>query len=116
MYEDDEPELLLTYNHVSQFKLLTGESSSEFDIYWNSAPQSVVCAFPYILAFTPDSIEIRLLVNGNLVHTMTAPRLKLISSKCDMYFTSVEGVNMNARENNNTPLASPVLPPTAGKI
>jgi hypothetical protein len=40
-----------------------------------------VCAFPYVLAFTQDTIEIRLIINGNLVHTMTMPELGLITSK-----------------------------------
>lgn len=40
-----------------------------------------VCAFPYILAFTTDSIEIRLVVNGNLVHTAVVPELQLVASR-----------------------------------
>ena len=40
-----------------------------------------VCAFPYVMAFTPDTIEIRLIINGNLVHTTTMPDLTLITSK-----------------------------------
>lgn len=40
-----------------------------------------VCAFPYILAFTTDSIEIRLVVNGNLVHTAVVPDLQLVASR-----------------------------------
>jgi hypothetical protein len=40
-----------------------------------------VCAFPYILAFTPDTMEIRLVVNGSLVNTMTMPNLQLVTSK-----------------------------------
>lgn len=47
-----------------------------------------VCAFPYIIAFTSDSMEIRLLVNGNLVHTLSMPRLQLLASKSDVYFCS----------------------------
>lgn len=47
-----------------------------------------MCAFPYIIAFTDDSIEIRLLVNGSLVHTATMPELQLISSKRDIYFAT----------------------------
>ena len=46
-----------------------------------------VCAFPYIMAFTPDTIEIRLIINGNLLHTMTMPKLFLISSKVCMNLT-----------------------------
>jgi hypothetical protein len=41
----------------------------------------VVCAFPYIFAFTTDSMEIRLIINGNLVQTMVLPKLALICSK-----------------------------------
>ncbi|XP_074653894.1 GTPase-activating Rap/Ran-GAP domain-like protein 3 isoform X3 [Tubulanus polymorphus] len=90
IYEDDEPELLLCYNHVSHFQKLNDQSSEEFDFLWNSAPQpqGIVCAFPYIMAFTPDTIEIRLIINGNLVNTMTMPKLFLITSKCDIYFAS----------------------------
>lgn len=40
-----------------------------------------VCAFPYILAFTTDSIEIRLVVNGNLVYTAVVPELQLSASR-----------------------------------
>lgn len=40
-----------------------------------------VCTFPYIIAFTTDSMEIRLIINGNLVQTMNMPKLTLISSK-----------------------------------
>lgn len=40
-----------------------------------------VCAFPYILAFTTDSIEIRLVVNGNLVYTAVVPELQLAASR-----------------------------------
>ena len=40
-----------------------------------------VCAFPYILGFSENSIEIRLMVNGNLVHTQSVPHMKLITAK-----------------------------------
>ena len=66
---------------ISHFQKLTEESSNEFDFRWNSEPKDIVCAFPYVLAFTPDSIEIRLIINGSLVHTMTMPDLTLITSK-----------------------------------
>jgi CNH domain len=63
-------------------------STSEFDFTWNTSPTSIVCAFPYVIAFTADSMEIRLLVNGNLVHTVSMADLQLITSKRDIYFAT----------------------------
>ncbi|KAK3611810.1 hypothetical protein CHS0354_040479 [Potamilus streckersoni] len=121
IYEDEEPELLLTYNHVSHFQKLTEETTNDFDIHWNSEPLSIVCAFPYVMAFTQDTIEIRLIINGNLVHTMTMPDTTLITSKCDIFFATVVVAThspkeklMFERENTYTPPASPSfrLPPS----
>ncbi|XP_068243929.1 GTPase-activating Rap/Ran-GAP domain-like protein 3 [Palaemon carinicauda] len=88
IYEDDEAELLLCYNNTCHFQKLTEECSNEFDFQWNSVPEAIVCAFPYILAFTQDSIEIRLIINGNLVQTMVMPRLAFITSKSDIFFAT----------------------------
>ncbi|KAJ8300873.1 hypothetical protein KUTeg_022392 [Tegillarca granosa] len=65
--------------HIDAIK----ETSHDFDFHWNSEPQAIVCAFPYVIAFTPVTIEIRLIINGNLVHTMTMPELNLITSKLE---------------------------------
>ncbi|CAL4225609.1 unnamed protein product, partial [Meganyctiphanes norvegica] len=88
IYEDDEAELLLCYNNTCHFQKLTEESSNEFDFHWNSVPKAIVCAFPYILAFTHDSIEIRLIINGNLVQTMVMPKLSFITPKGDIFFAT----------------------------
>lgn len=50
----------------------------------DAAHDLAVCAFPYLLAFTTDSIEIRLVVNGNLVHTAVLPQLQLVASRVSM--------------------------------
>ncbi|KAK7071986.1 GTPase-activating Rap/Ran-GAP domain-like protein 3 [Halocaridina rubra] len=118
IYEDDEAELLLCHNKqlmypcclpglssfgdsgasagydkvyykdTCHFQKLIEECSNEFDFQWNSVPEAIVCAFPYILAFTQDSIEIRLIINGNLVQTMVMPRLAFITSKSDIFFAT----------------------------
>ncbi|ELK07210.1 GTPase-activating Rap/Ran-GAP domain-like protein 3 [Pteropus alecto] len=62
VYEDGEAGLLLCYNF---------------------------CAFPYLLAFTTDSIEIRLVVNGNLVHTAVLPQLQLVASRSHSVLVAV---------------------------
>ncbi|XP_075227777.1 GTPase-activating Rap/Ran-GAP domain-like protein 3 isoform X2 [Lycorma delicatula] len=89
LYEDEEPELLLCYNNTCHFqKISETKPTTEFDFRWNSIPSSIVCAFPYILAFTTDSMEIRLIINGNLVQTMAMPKLTLITSKNDIFFAT----------------------------
>ena len=49
---------------------------------WNSSPVNhVVCAYPYILAFSPDTLEFQSAVNGSLLHTIPFPELKLLCAK-----------------------------------
>ncbi|XP_052866109.1 GTPase-activating Rap/Ran-GAP domain-like protein 3 [Anopheles cruzii] len=90
LYDGQDTEILLCYNHTCHFQKLSEEcnNSTEFDFQFNTPPSSVVCAFPYIIAFTPDTMEIRLLVNGNLVHTVTMAELQLVTSKKDIFFVT----------------------------
>nr|XP_048288111.1 GTPase-activating Rap/Ran-GAP domain-like protein 3 isoform X1 [Myodes glareolus] len=102
VYEDGEAGLLLCYNYSCIYKkvcpfnggsFLLQPSASDFQFCWNQAPYAIVCAFPYLLAFTPDSMEIRLVVNGNLVHTAVVPQLQLVASRSDIYFTAAAAVH-----------------------
>ncbi|XP_036039310.1 GTPase-activating Rap/Ran-GAP domain-like protein 3 isoform X2 [Onychomys torridus] len=101
VYEDGEAGLLLCYNYSCIYKkvcpfnggsFLLQPSASDFQFCWNQAPYAIVCAFPYLLAFTTDSMEIRLVVNGNLVHTAVVPQLQLVASRSDIYFTAATAV------------------------
>ncbi|TSP36073.1 GTPase-activating Rap/Ran-GAP domain-like protein 3 [Bagarius yarrelli] len=87
-------------------------NSSDFHFSWNQMPNGIVCAFPYILAFTTDSIEIRLVVNGNLVYTAVVPELQLIASRSDIYFTSSAPVNSasNCSSRDTSSQSSPQTP------
>ncbi|XP_062446991.1 GTPase-activating Rap/Ran-GAP domain-like protein 3 isoform X2 [Rhea pennata] len=123
VYEDGEAGLLLCYNYVCQYRKvyplnggspLIQPSASNFHFSWNQVPYAVVCAFPYILAFTTDSIEIRLVVNGNLVHTAVVPELQLVASRSDIYFKATAAVSgssnssskeMSSRSSPQTPIA-----------
>ncbi|XP_022244484.1 GTPase-activating Rap/Ran-GAP domain-like protein 3 [Limulus polyphemus] len=84
IYEDEEAELLLSYNHTTHFQKLSEDSSTDLDFQWNAVPDTIVCAFPYIMAFTTDTIEIRLIINGNLLHNMIMPKLTAITSKVNI--------------------------------
>ncbi|XP_014601552.1 PREDICTED: GTPase-activating Rap/Ran-GAP domain-like protein 3 isoform X2 [Polistes canadensis] len=88
--EDEEPELLLCYNNMCHFQKCSEESTAptDFDFKWNSVPTAIACAFPYVIAFTADTMEIRLIINGNLVHTIAMPNLCLITSKRDIFFAT----------------------------
>ncbi|XP_012495311.1 PREDICTED: GTPase-activating Rap/Ran-GAP domain-like protein 3 [Propithecus coquereli] len=105
VYEDGEAGLLLCYNYSCIYKkvcpfnggsFLVQPSASDFQFCWNQAPYAIVCAFPYLLAFTTDSMEIRLVVNGNLVHTAVVPQLQLVASRSDIYFTAAATVHENS--------------------
>ncbi|KAG8189266.1 hypothetical protein JTE90_019027 [Oedothorax gibbosus] len=97
VYEDDEAELLLCYNHMTHFQKLFEEGTSEFDFQWNAVPEAIVCAFPYVMAFTSDNIEIRLVINGNLVQSMVMPSLKLITAKGDIIFATTAPESFQVR-------------------
>ncbi|XP_038601443.1 GTPase-activating Rap/Ran-GAP domain-like protein 3 isoform X1 [Tachyglossus aculeatus] len=109
VYEDGEAGLLLCYNYICYYKKvcpfnggspLVQPSASDFHFSWNQVPYAIVCAFPYILAFTTDSIEIRLVVNGNLVHTAVVPQLQLVASRSDIYFKATAAVDNSSRESS----------------
>ncbi|TPP47656.1 GARL3 [Fasciola gigantica] len=76
---------------------------SEFDFTWNFESKKVVVSHPYIFAFTSTSIEIRLVNNGSLVHTMLVPDCRLISSKTGLYFSSTsENLDNTSTFSNNS--------------
>ncbi|KAM4664720.1 GTPase-activating Rap/Ran-GAP domain-like protein 3 [Discoglossus pictus] len=121
VYEDGEAGLLLCYNYICYYKKvcpfnggspLIQSSASDFHFSWNQVPNAVVCAFPYILAFTTDSIEIRLVVNGNLVHTAVVPELQLVASRSDIYFkaTAAVGSSSNSSSKDTSSHSSPQTP------
>ncbi|XP_018088086.1 GTPase-activating Rap/Ran-GAP domain-like protein 3 isoform X2 [Xenopus laevis] len=121
VYEDGEAGLLLCYNYMCYYKKvcpfnggspLIQPSASDFHFSWNQVPNAVVCAFPYILAFTTDSIEIRLVVNGNLVHTAVVPELQLVGSRSDIYFkaTAAVGSSSNSSSKDTSSHSSPMTP------
>ncbi|XP_054614194.1 GTPase-activating Rap/Ran-GAP domain-like protein 3 isoform X12 [Dunckerocampus dactyliophorus] len=121
MYEDGEAGLLLCYNYVCYYKKvcpfngstpMIQSNTSDFHFSWNQMPNAIVCAFPYILAFTTDSIEIRLVVNGNLVYTAVVPELQLASSRSDIYFISSAPVSSasNCSSRDTSSQSSPQTP------
>ena len=44
-------------------------------------------AFPYVMAFSTNAIEVRTLINGKLVQTLELPSLRLLTSKRGIYIT-----------------------------
>eukprot|EP00075_Anas_platyrhynchos_P037531 XP_027326784.1 GTPase-activating Rap/Ran-GAP domain-like protein 3 isoform X16 [Anas platyrhynchos] len=125
VYEDGEAGLLLCYNYVCQYRKvypfnggspLVQSSAYDFHFSWNQVPYAVVCAFPYILAFTTDSIEIRLVVNGNLVHTAVVPELQLVASRSDIYFKATAAVTGSSHSSSKEMSSSSPQTPTAYEI
>ncbi|XP_040591549.1 GTPase-activating Rap/Ran-GAP domain-like protein 3 isoform X8 [Mesocricetus auratus] len=121
VYEDGEAGLLLCYNYSCIYKkvcpfnggsFLLQPSASDFQFCWNQAPYAIVCAFPYLLAFTTDSMEIRLVVNGNLVHTAVVPQLQLVASRSDLYFTAATAVHEGSSEGSSKGASAHTSPQT----
>ncbi|XP_058472969.1 GTPase-activating Rap/Ran-GAP domain-like protein 3 isoform X6 [Solea solea] len=121
VYEDGEAGLLLCYNYICSYKKvcpfngstpMIQSNTSDFHFSWNQMPNAIVCAFPYILAFTTDSIEIRLVVNGNLVYTAVVPELQLSASRSDIYFVSSAPVSSasNCSSKDTSSQSSPQTP------
>ncbi|XP_015798529.3 GTPase-activating Rap/Ran-GAP domain-like protein 3 isoform X3 [Nothobranchius furzeri] len=121
VYEDGEAGLLLCYNYICYYKKvcpfngstpMIQSNTSDFHFSWNQMPNAIVCAFPYILAFTTDSIEIRLVVNGNLVYTAVVPELQLAASRSDIYFVSTAPVSSasNCSSRDTSSQSSPQTP------
>lgn len=80
------------------------------------------CAFPYVIAFTNDTMEIRLIINGNLVHTITMPNLSLITSKRDVFFATTapeffpgkcERIRLDSKPSEEMPCSPPPLAQTS---
>lgn len=90
IFYDQESEVLLSHNCSSHVQKSEAGAARTHPIEWNSVPLNVVCAFPYILAFSMDAIEFRYAVNGSLLQTLCMPELKLISAKDDLYLCSTK--------------------------
>ncbi|XP_053601127.1 GTPase-activating Rap/Ran-GAP domain-like protein 3 isoform X2 [Plodia interpunctella] len=89
--DERDGQIVLCYNHTCHFERLTTkglESDSEYDFHWTTVPAAVVCAFPYIMAFAEDLLEIRLVANGSLVHAACIPGLKLMCGRRDIFYVA----------------------------
>ena len=70
--------------HTVTCQLVTlhdGMAYNSTEIVWNAEPKDVVYMSPYVLAFTADTVEIRMASNGSLIQTIAVPDLHLLSKK-----------------------------------
>ncbi|XP_026324151.1 GTPase-activating Rap/Ran-GAP domain-like protein 3 [Hyposmocoma kahamanoa] len=89
--DERDGQIVLCYNHTCHFERLTSkglESDGEYDFHWTTVPAAIVCAFPYIMAFAEDLLEIRLVANGSLVHAACIPGLKLLCGSRDIFYVA----------------------------
>ncbi|CAG9783203.1 unnamed protein product [Diatraea saccharalis] len=89
--DERDGQIVLCYNHTCHFERITSkglESDGEYDFHWTTVPAAVVCAFPYIMAFAEDLLEIRLVANGSLVHAACIPGLKLLCGRRDIFYVA----------------------------
>ncbi|KAG6462978.1 hypothetical protein O3G_MSEX013579 [Manduca sexta] len=89
--DERDGQIVLCYNHTCHFERFTSkglENDGEYDFHWTTVPAAVVCAFPYIMAFAEDLLEIRLVANGSLVHAACIPGLKLLCGRRDIFYVA----------------------------
>jgi hypothetical protein len=84
-----EPQNVSTSN--SSGTSLSSSSSSSLTNYtnkfeWNCEPFNVLCIFPYVIGFSRECIEIRLLINGNLINSIIMSDIRLVASKVSSLF------------------------------
>ena len=78
--------IIIVYTH-SPSDISVGDPPRWYMIYnsteivWNAEPKNVVYMSPYVLAFTADTVEIRMASNGSLIQTIAVPDLHLLSKK-----------------------------------
>ena len=65
----------------------------------HSFPNRSVCMSPYMLAFTANTLEIRMSSNGSLIQTINIPDLHLISCKVHMH---TQHAHTHARTHTHT--------------
>eukprot|EP01121_Diplochlamys_sp_Union-15-3_P016697 TRINITY_DN5735_c0_g1_i1.p1 TRINITY_DN5735_c0_g1~~TRINITY_DN5735_c0_g1_i1.p1 ORF type:complete len:519 (+),score=57.39 TRINITY_DN5735_c0_g1_i1:94-1650(+) len=65
-----ENEYLLLFNNRGVFIDLNGNKTRNYDIHFSTVPNAFVMVHPYILAFSPQSIEVRTSLNGNLIQSI----------------------------------------------
>ncbi|VVD02565.1 unnamed protein product, partial [Leptidea sinapis] len=83
-----DSEMGFEYTHYKRLTSKGLESDCEYDFHWTTVPTAVVCAFPYIMAFAEDLLEIRLVANGSLVHAACIPGLKLLCGRKDIFYVA----------------------------
>jgi len=80
-----ENELLLCYSHMGIFRGFDAKKTREYDLNWTSIPHGIAYSFPFVLAFSNDSIEIRTLINGKLVQTLSFANIKFLTAENFIY-------------------------------
>ena len=74
-------EFLLHYTDFSFFVNRNGwRARPDWLINWEGRPQSFALSHPYLLAFEPNFIEIRLLESAALQHIITAKNIRMLHS------------------------------------
>jgi hypothetical protein len=92
----NNPPPLSTYSSTASTS--NASSTKKFAYYtfqWNCEPNHIMCVFPYVIGFANQCIEIRLMVNGNLVNSITMSNIKLIASKREIFVSADHELFLN---------------------
>ncbi|CAE6403655.1 unnamed protein product [Rhizoctonia solani] len=84
-------DFLVCYREFAFYVNKTGwKSEKDLVIYWEGAPTACALQYPYIIAFSPDFVEIRHVDDGSLVQVIHKTGVRCLYAKCSPLWTNAE--------------------------
>jgi len=91
IFRIDQNEFMLCYDELGAICEKHGEYSRDVSIEWEGKPDSFVLYHPYILAFDPRFIEVRLAATGELIQIIAGNNIKCLTDSVTMNLPSGAG-------------------------
>ncbi|EAL61739.1 RapGAP/RanGAP domain-containing protein [Dictyostelium discoideum AX4] len=76
-------EILLCFNNIGIFVDESGNKTRQFELKWGSTPSSLALVPSYVLGISGPLIEVRTLLNGNIIQSLPA-NISLSNDDCNL--------------------------------
>ncbi|EGC33613.1 hypothetical protein DICPUDRAFT_80637 [Dictyostelium purpureum] len=97
-----DSEILLCFNNIGIFVDESGVKTRSFELKWGSTPSSLALVPAYVLGISGPLIEVRTLLNGNIIQSLPA-NISLDDNNCIIEDNNnINNNNINNNSNNNS--------------